>query len=236
MKPFVLGAIFARGGSKGIVGKNIKMLNGKPLIAYAIECARAVAGIDAVIVSTDDPMIAQTAKQWGAEIPFMRPAHLATDSAPEILAWQHAVETYGQMKARPVDVLVSVPATSPLRSSSDVAECLALLLNSDADVVITVTEAHRNPYFNMVKLDDQGYASLVIPLVSAIGGRQQAPKVYDVTTVAYAVRADFIRAGKNIFEGKVRTVSIPSERALDIDMPLDFELAEFFLNRRKSKA
>lgn len=235
MKPFVLGAIFARGGSKGIPGKNIKMLNGKPLIAYAIESARAVDGINSIIVSTDDQMIAQTAKQHGAEVPFMRPAQLATDDAQEILSWRHAIDTYGQMKGIPVDVLVSVPVTSPLRSPEDIAQCLTLLLNSDADAVITVTEAQRNPYFNMVKIDGEGYASVVIASASTINGRQQAPKVYDMTTVAYAVRADFIRQGKKIFEGKVRAVTIPQERALDIDTPLDFELAELLLKRRGSK-
>ena len=236
MKPFVLGAIFARGGSKGIPGKNIKLLNGKPLIAYAIECARATKGIDAVIVSTDDEIIAQTARQWGAEVPFMRPAQLATDNAPELLAWRHAIDTYAQINGRTVDILVSVPATSPLRAPQDVAQCLTVLRDGDADAVITVTPARRNPYCNMVKMDEAGYASLVIPPGRDISGRQSAPQVYDMTTVAYAVRADLIRQGKTIFEGKVRCVTVPDERALDIDTPLDFELAEIFLKRKGPKA
>ena len=232
MKQFVLGAIFARGGSKGIPRKNIKMLNGKPLLAYAVEATKAVKGIDAVIVSTDDEEIAAVARQYGAEVPFMRPSHLAADDAPEILSWQHAVQEYGKLRERPVDVLVSVPATAPLRRPADVALCLETLLSSNADAVVTVTDAERNPYFNMVKLDDKGYASIVIPPAETISGRQSAPKVYDMTTVAYAVRADFLRRGKRLFEGKVRTVHVPRERALDIDTPLDFELAEFLLNRK----
>ncbi len=232
MKQFVLGAIFARGGSKGMPRKNIKMLNGKPLLAYAVEATKAVKGIDAVIVSTDDEEIAAVARQYGAEVPFMRPSHLAADDAPEILSWQHAVQEYGKLRERPVDVLVSVPATAPLRRPADVALCLETLLSSNADAVVTVTDAERNPYFNMVKLDDKGYASIVIPPAETISGRQSAPKVYDMTTVAYAVRADFLRRGKRLFEGKVRTVHVPRERALDIDTPLDFELAEFLLNRK----
>jgi len=230
VKPFVLGAVFARGGSKGIPGKNIKLLNSKPLIAYAIECAKAVKGIDAVIVSTDDAAIADTAKKFGAEVPFMRPAELATDSAPEILAWKHAIETYGKLKGKAVDILVSVPATSPLRTPEDVSQCLDALLDSDADGVIVVSQAHRNPYFNMVKLDDKGWASLVIP--GQAGTRQSAPQVFDVTTVAYAVRADLIRQGKRIFDGKLKVVKVPAERALDIDTPLDWDLAEFLLKRK----
>ena len=232
MKPFVLGAIFARGGSKGVPRKNIKLLNGKPLIAYAIEAARAVKGIDAVIVSTDDEEIAEVARKSGAEVPFMRPTHLAADDSPEVLAWAHAIEKYGQIKNRPVDVLVSVPTTSPLRDPADVERCLAALLGSDADAAVIVTQAERNPYFNMVKIDNTGYASVVIPPSLAVECRQVAPEVYDMTTVAYAVRADFIRQGKRLFEGKVKAVHVPKERALDIDTILDFELAEFLLKRK----
>lgn len=231
MKPLVVAAIFARGGSKGVPGKNIKSLAGKPLIAYAIQTAKAVDGIDAVIVSTDDARIADVARQWGAQVPFMRPAHLATDDSPEILSWQHALEIYGAKAGRKIDVLVSVPTTSPLREPADVAGCLKELLSTDADAVITVTTARRNPYYNMVQLDKAGYARLVVQ-GHDISGRQKAPVVYDMTTVCYAVRADFILAGHGIFDGKLRAVTVPPERALDIDTPLDFEFAEFLMQRK----
>jgi N-acylneuraminate cytidylyltransferase len=234
MNPFVLGAIFARGGSKGVPKKNIRPLAGKPLIAYAIEAGRAVALIDRIIVSTDSEEIAQVARQYGAEVPFMRPAELAGDDAAEILAWKHAVSKFEELYGQKVDIMVSIPTTSPLRETQDVQGCLQTLLGSQADVVITICEAHRNPYFNMVTLTEQGEARLVIEPPEAIGQRQKAPKVYDMTTVAYAIRVDFLKNCRSILEGRVGAVEIPKERALDIDTMLDFELAEFLLHRKVS--
>src|SRR3989338_3099802 len=115
MKPFILGAVFARGGSKSIPRKNIQLLGGKPLLAYAIETARRISLIDDVIVSTDNKEIAEVAKQYGAKVPFLRPAELATDEAPMLLAQQHAVREYERLTKQKVDVLVSIPTTSPLR-------------------------------------------------------------------------------------------------------------------------
>lgn len=234
MKPYILGAIFARGGSKGVPRKNIRPLAGKPLIAYAMECAKAVPRIDKVIVSTDDEEIAVVAKQYGAEVPFMRPVELAQDKSPELLAWKHAVETMEKQLGRPVDVLVSVPTTSPLRAPQDVEACLRMLLDSDADIVITVTEAHRSPYFNMVTLDADQNAKLAIsPAGGVVVRRQDAPIVYDMTTVAYAARGAYIKSTSAVLAGKVKAVVVSKERALDIDTLLDFEIAEFLMSKQK---
>ena len=232
MKPFVLGAIFARGGSKGIPRKNIKLLNKKPLIAYAVEVGLSIKLIDELIVSTDDPKIAGVARRYGAQVPFLRPKNLATDRSPELLSWRHAIETYERQTGRIVDVLVSIPTTSPLRRKEDIEACLLKLLKTDAGVVITVREAERSPYFNMVKIDKKGNANLVMPSRKAVTRRQQSPKVYDMTTVAYAARASFIRKAKSLFDGKVKAVVIPQERALDIDMMFDFKIAEFLIKRK----
>ena len=232
MKTIVLAAIFARGGSKSIPRKNIKLLNGKPLIAYAIETAKAVAGVHEVIVSTDDLEIVEIARAHGASVPFVRPAELATDSAPEILSWQHAVDSYERLKDIRVDVLLSVPPTSPLREVADVQGCLEALLASEADVALGVTDAHRSPYFNMLK-EEQGYGRLVMqPPPGGVFRRQDAPKVFDIATVAYAVRRSYLREAKTVLEGKVKMVHLPVERALDIDTPFDWELAEFLLAKR----
>ena len=119
MAPYVVGAVFARGGSKGLPGKNTRLLGGKPLIAHAIAAARATALIERVIVSTDDPAIAAVAREYGAEVPFLRPAELAADEAPEWLAWQHAVRELAAMDGgRTMDVLVSVPGTACARRLS----------------------------------------------------------------------------------------------------------------------
>lgn len=227
--------IFARGGSKGVPRKNIKLLDGKPLIAHSIGVARACSGIETVIVSTDDSAIASVAREHGAEVPFLRPSELATDSSPEWLAWRHATE-WVQKNRGDFDVFLSLPPTSPFRNVQDVESCiLALTEDSTADIAITVKDADRSPYFNMVALDAQGYAGLVIKSRGSITRRQDAPAVYDITTVAYAARPSFILKANGFFDGRIKTTKVPPERALDIDTPFDFILAEAIAKIRASR-
>lgn len=224
--------IFARGGSKGLPGKNIKIFHGKPLIAWAIEHAKSVERIKRVIVSTDSVEIANIAKFYGAEVPFMRPENLAMDNSPEWQSWRHALEFIYQEKQALPDVMVSIPATAPLRLSIDIEKCLDEFLKGGADAVITVADAYRNPHFNMVRASSSEFYELVIPASTAPYRRQDAPIIYDITTVAYAVDPKFIFKCNSIFEGKVRAVKIPIERSIDIDSQLDFEIAEFLFSRR----
>ena len=231
-KPHIVCVIFARGGSKGVPRKNIRPLAGKPLIAHAIGVAQQSALIDRVVVSTDDPEIAAVARQFGAGVPFMRPAELAGDSAPEWLAWQHAINTLNaEHAARPVDILVSVPTTAPLRSVVDVDACIQKLLDSDADLVLTVSPSERSPYFNMVTLDADNCARLMMSAGKSIHNRQDCPKAFDIATVAYAARARYVLSAQTLFEGHVKAVVVPRERALDIDTEMDFQIAEFMVSR-----
>ena len=227
--------IFARGGSKGLPGKNIRPLGGKPLIAWSIEQALAVKRITRVIVSTDSEEIAAVARNYGAEVPFIRPTELARDDSPEWLAWRHALnyllDTVGVLP----EAMVSLPATAPLRSPLDIENCLDEYEKGDADMVVTVTDAHRSPYFNMVKTNADGTVGLVIPPQSAIARRQDVPTVYDMTTVAYVARPEFVMTRNAVFEGRVRAVHVPTERAIDIDTLLDFQIAECLLNNREQK-
>jgi CMP-N-acetylneuraminic acid synthetase len=218
--------IFARGGSKGLPGKNIRPLGGKPLIAWSIEQALSVSRVERVIVSTDSEEIAAVARQFGALTPFMRPTELAGDHSPEWLAWKHALNYLQETEGRLPDVMLSVPATAPLRKACDLEHCLDEFEKGNADVVITVSEAHRSPYFNMVKARDDGTMELVIPLTSAVTRRQDAPIVYDMATVAYVIRPDFIFQANSIFHGRVRAVNVPPQRAIDIDTLFDFRIAE----------
>lgn len=224
MKSGVVAFIFARGGSKGILRKNVRSLGGLPLIAHSITRARQSRLIERVVVSTDDNEIADVAREHGAEVPFMRPPDLATDTAPEWLAWQHALRSFGESN---VSVFLSLPATSPFRSVEDIDACVRTLQETDADVVLTITPARRNPYFNMVTLDTQGVVRLGIAGSARIQRRQDAPAMFDITTVAYAGRPQFIMQSTGLFAGKVRAVLVPEERALDIDTELDFRFAEF---------
>ena len=170
--------------------------------------------------------IASASRDYGAQVPFMRPAELATDTASEWYAWQHAVEWVQREHGR-FDAFVSLPATSPFRAVTDVEACIDLLRNDPhTDAVITVKAAERSPYFNMVTLNELGFADLVCKPDADISRRQDAPVVYDITTVAYAVRPEFILRANRLFDGNIRTVIVPAERALDIDTPYDFLLAE----------
>lgn len=227
----IIATIFARAGSKGLPGKNIKLLNGKPLIAWAIEQSLAIPRIDRVIVSTDSNEIAEISLKYGAEVPFLRPKKLATDKSPEWLSWQHLLNYLRENEGQLPDIMISVPTTSPLRIPDDIENCIDEYLKPNTDVVITVSEARRNPYFNMVKKKEKGYFELVAELPSSISRRQDSPVVYDMTTIVYALRPTFVLKHNSIFDGKVRAIVIPGERAIDIDTEFDFELADYLMSK-----
>jgi CMP-N-acetylneuraminic acid synthetase len=224
--------IFARGGSKGLPGKNIKLLAGKPLIGWAIESALAVPEIDRVVVSTEDEEIARVAQECGAAVPFMRPQSLAHDTAPEWDAWRHALETLRDTEGSLPDPFISVPTTSPLRLPGDIAACIAAYRGGGADLVLAVNESHRNPWFNMVITREDGTVVPVNNPDGAVTRRQDAPAVHDVTTIAYVADPHFLLKERGIFSGRVKAVSVPVERSIDIDTPHDFAIAEFLMNRR----
>ena len=227
--------IFARGGSKGLPGKNIRPLGGKPLIAWSIEHALSVKRIERVIVSTDSEEIAAVARDHGAEVPFMRPAEFALDASPEWLAWRHALNYIQVSTGSLPEVMVSVPTTAPLRQPLDIENCLDEYEKGEADMVITITDSHRSPYFNMVKTNADGTVGLVNPPLSAIARRQDAPVVFDMATVCYVANSEFVMAHNATFEGRVKAVHVPAERAIDIDTLLDFQIAESLLNIRERK-
>jgi len=220
--------ICARGGSKGLPGENIKLLDGIPLIGRSILAAKQVDRIDRIIVSTDSKDIAVVARKYGAEVPFMRPSELAQDESSEWLVWQHALDYLEKDSPQSLDGLVNLPATAPLRSYIDIENCLDEYERGDVDIVITVTEAHRSPYFNMVANDKNGYSSLIIS-GNNIVRRQDVPVVYDMTTVAYVAKPEYVKNSNGIFDGRVRSVYVPINRAIDIDTELDFRVAESIL-------
>jgi len=202
--------IFARGGSKGLPGKNILSLDGKPLLAYSIDQAKSIKRINRIIVSTDSEEIAKVALKFGAEI-LMRPANIC-------------------------DAIISIPTTSPLRSSLDLENCLDEFEKYKPDAVVTVTDAHRNPYFNMVEKKPNGEVSLVLDNKGGINRRQDAPIMFDMTTVAYVLDVKFIMNHNHLFEGRIRSVYIPIERSIDIDIDLDFKIAELIIDSGKKNA
>jgi CMP-N-acetylneuraminic acid synthetase len=172
------------------------------------------------------------ARHHGAEVPFIRPAELARDDSPEWLAWRHALKFLQETEGALPDAMLSVPTTAPLRHPIDLENCLDEFAKGDADTVITVSDAHRNPWFNMVKENPDGSVGLVMGPYTGITRRQDAPAVFDMATVAYVVRPQFVLQQMGTFSGRVRAVKVPVERAIDIDTLFDFELTEFLLARR----
>ena len=224
--------IFARAGSKGVPNKNIKTFNGKPLISWAVELALEVKQINEVFVSTDSEEIAEIARMAGASIPFIRPSELATDTSPEWHSWQHFIKFLADKDGRLPEAFLSLPATSPLRSTVDIDNCLNEFKKGRADFVVGITPSERNPYFNMVKKGEDNQVDLVIQQGERYSRRQDTPEVFDLTTVCYVGKPGTILTKNSIFEGKVAGVEIPRERTIDIDTELDFQIADFLFKSK----
>ena len=224
--------IFARAGSKRLPGKNLRMLGDLPLLAWSIRTAQSLKQVERIIVSTESMEIAEVAKQYGAEIPFLRPQELALDETPEWLVWKHALEALAGSGYHPTCFL-SLPPTAPLRATSDVQACLELFMEKKADGVIGITPAQRHPAFNMVIQQASGQLQLAQASSGHIYRRQDAPAMFDITTVAYVMSSAFIMSQTHLFAGKIHGVLIPRERAVDIDDEIDLKFAEFLLRGKK---
>lgn len=220
--------ICARGGSQGLPGKNIRNLLGKPLIAWTIEQAIMCPGIDGVYVSTDCEKIAEVARRYGATVPFIRPASMATNDAPKIPVIRHLAEWVHDNVGN-VEMIVDLDPTSPLREISDIIDCINML-NASTDVVITGYESDKNPYFNMVEVNNSGYADLVRPPTEEVFGRQSAPKVYSMNGSVYVWHRTTIEKG--LWGGNAALHVMPRERSVDIDSPIDFKLVELLMREK----
>ena len=220
----VVCVIPARGGSKGLPGKNIKMFCGKPLIAHTIEQAKQSKYIDRAIVSTEDNEIAQISLEYGAEVPFIRPMELAGDSVATIDVLLHAINWLEYKEQYPFKILVLLHVTTPLRSVEDIDNSIALLVEEKADNIFSVAEAYRNPYFNMIEINKNGYAALVKKGIFTT--RQEAPLVYDMNSSIYVWWKELLKEKKKIFLDKTKIYIMPKERSIDIDDAIDFRLAE----------
>ena len=234
-KPIVYAWIFARGGSKGLPRKNVMPLAGMPLIAHAIESGLRSEWIDKVFVSTDDPEIADVAREYGAEVPFLRPSALASDQAPERLAWRHAVEWVDQSGLPAMDIMVSLPPTSPLRTIEEVNRGIEQFMDGGGDTIIAVSRSDRHPSFNVVNVAGDGRVSLVNPPESKGARRQDFDPVYDIATAFYITSPEFVMRTDSFWDGRVGAVEIPVEHAVDIDGELDFEFDEFLLHRKQAE-
>lgn len=225
----VLGVIPARGGSKGIVKKNIRKIAGKPLISYAIECGLKCPSIDHLIVSTDDDEIAQVARENGADVPFIRPAELAEDTTPMLPVLSHSLIEAEKIFNEEYDALVLLDPTGPLRTVEDVEGCIELFYKLKYDAVVSGNVAHRNPYFNMV-VKEHGRVQLAINGDQSVFRRQDAPQVYDLNTVVWVYSRKTVMAEERMPDNTGLFI-IPEERSIDIDTEQDIELLEYILKK-----
>ncbi|HXH25463.1 MAG TPA: acylneuraminate cytidylyltransferase family protein [Vicinamibacterales bacterium] len=229
---FVLGVICCRGGSKGVPRKSLRSVAGRPLIAHAIQCARECPALDALIVSTDDSEIARVAAEWGAQVPFPRPAELAQDDSSKWDVFRHAVEEWERRGGRRVDVLVDLDTGVPMRTPADVEGCVRELLATGADVVATAYIPERNPYFNMVEDGPDGFVRVVKPSARPVTRRQDAPVVHALSPAVWVVRREALWACEHWSRARMRVHIIPRERALDIDTPFDLRIVEWLMEER----
>lgn len=227
----ILGHIGARKGSKGVPGKNFRPLCGKPLIDWSLDQLFANPRVGAVVVSTDDEAIYAHAVRRGALDIGLRPAELATDTAPKWGVWQHALAA-SEALVGPVAAFLDLDCTSPLRLPQDINGALTLYEIEHPDMVMSVCEARKNPYFNLVEPDAKGALQVSKPLPGGVWARQDAPRVYEHVGVVYVVNPDYLRRARTIYEGRVIPYVLPAERCHDIDTPHDFRLVEFLLSEQ----
>lgn len=220
----------ARGGSKGIPGKNIKPLAGKPLIHYAIDAARALTTDEHICLSTDSDEIRAAAQTHGLHVPFLRPSELATDDASSYPVMLHALDHYAQ-QARAYQKLVLLQPTSPFRTAEHIRGALALFQPGD-QCVLSVTESHANPYRTLYEPDSQGFLALSKqpPNGQPIRRRQEAPPAYEANGAVYVFDVTALRQQQELFYmQRIRPYVMDAQSSLDLDTPLDWQLAELIL-------
>lgn len=224
----ILLTICARGGSQSISQKNIRKLNGKPLIKYTIESAIKWGKADRIIVSTDSKEIAKISMDSGAEVPFIRPSSMAKNDSPKLPVIKHAVKYCIDNLGDNPDYIIDLDPTSPLRKIDDIENCFqTLITNSNCDSVISAYESVKNPYFNMVEINSDGFARVSKNISNKkFESRQEAPIVYSINASIYMWKLKAFLNIDKILSGNLKIVKMPYERSIDIDTITDWEIVE----------
>lgn len=226
----ILYIIPARGGSKGLPGKNIKLLAGKPMIAYSIEAALKSKYQGTVFVSTDDTAIADAAKQFGAQVPLLRPAELATDSASTTDVIIHSLNYYKQQQLI-FDLIVVLQPTSPLRTSADIDAAIDALISKQAEAIVSVCENEHHPLWSNTLPDNGSMAQFIREDIKG-KNRQQLPVHYRLNGAIYVSFVEAFLKNKGFVHSGTYAYIMPTERSVDVDHLIDFKLAELLLNQK----
>ena len=230
----ILCTICMRGGSKEIKNKNIKKLNGRPLLSYTIEQAKNSHIFDLVMVSTDSKKIYNISKKYGASAWFLRPKKLSAYNSPKILAIRHALIESEKYTKKKFDIIFNLHVTAPLRSANDIKSSLKQFLNEQSNKLISVTPSKRNPYFNMVEIAKKK-VKIVKRLKKNVNRRQDSPTVYDMNASIYIWKRKELLNLKLRYDNKTSLYIMPEERSVDIDNNFDWKLAEYILKNKKNE-
>lgn len=230
----LLCTVLARGGSKGVTGKNLRLLGGKPLLAHTLEQARTCGLFDCIAVSSDSPAILEAGMVHGADIAIRRPDEMASDTASKLPAILHCLLEVERLRETRFDGIVDMDCTSPLRLPEDIRGAVALWRRTGVGNVITGAPARRSPYFNLVERGPDGVVRLSKPPAKAIVRRQDAPECFDMNASIYVWSRDAFVASPGIFHADTLLYAMPEERSVDIDSPLDFKLVELLMAEREN--
>lgn len=230
MSPSILGLVLARGGSKGIPGKNVRPLGGLPLIAHTFAAARASRSLTRVVLSTDDPAIAAVARTYDVEVPFVRPEALATDQARAIDVGLHALYFLLDRDGYQPDYVMLLQPTSPFRTAADIDQAAGLALSNQAPAVVSVTPARQHP--GLMKVITHGRLRPFADSAMNEARRQDMSAVYALNGAIYLVRRDVLLATRSWCPEGALAYVMPEERSLDIDTPWDLRLASLLLEAR----
>jgi CMP-N-acetylneuraminic acid synthetase len=228
-----LGLITARGGSKGIPGKNLVPLAGKPLIAWTIEAARAATSLSRIVVSTDDPAIAAECRARGVNVPFLRPAELATDTASHWSVVEHALQSLEAGGETRPELLILLQPTSPLRTGTDIDHCVRLAAERQAEAVVSVCEAEDHPFL-VKRLNVRGELEDFVSSGMTYARRQDFPKAYVLNGAVFVNRVDSLYRTRSFVPPGSLPYIMPRRDSVDIDTPSDLDKAEEILRSRAS--
>ncbi len=232
----IICTICARGGSKGVKNKNLKLILGKPLIAHTIQMAKKSGLFEYIAVSSDSMDILNCAEKYEADLVIERPAELATDAAAKLPVIQHAFFAAEKNYQTHFDILVDLDCTSPLRNVDDLRLSLDLFIQKkEAANLITGMNSRRSPYFNLVELSDEGYVRLSGKSDKVIVRRQDAPACFDMNASIYIWRRESLIKSEKVISDKTIIYNMPEERSIDIDSDLDFEIVNYLMEKRRDE-
>lgn len=229
-------SICARGGSKGVKSKNIRKIEGIPLLHYTLIQAIVSDQFEDIAVSSDSNEILECASQFQGVHLIKRPDELATDTAPKIPVIKHCLMELEKITGKKYQTMIDLDATSPLRTVQDIKEAIKLLRdNPDCSNVITGMNARRSPYFNLVEESGEKFVKLCREISPPVTRRQDAPRCYDMNASIYAWERDQFFLLDKVLNSKTMIYVMPEERSIDIDSELDFKIVETLLRERMSE-